>query len=213
MRAILLIIFILISFTGFAQVKKDSSSDAIYMRSTKSSDSALANYRLLKDNTKAIDSTYIKIYHSKDYADTGFPPAYFIDSVRAQSMSYLNPKDILDIKVVGGKDSVNKTNGKIYITLKKHPYHFITIEELTKRCIPNFDSKTQPVIYMWDDKLVTDTTNMKFEITYIRDVEVIEGSQIKAFKGLLAGVIILKINTNDAPIYLRGNTTPVSFKQ
>ncbi|MBS1530667.1 MAG: hypothetical protein JSU01_10190 [Bacteroidetes bacterium] len=213
MKPTFLIILLVGSFTATAQVKKDTSTGVIYPKSFRLRDTEQLNdySNLFKDKPKVIDSNYIKIYHSKNNVD--FPPAYYVDSVRAKSMSYIDPKDITDIKIFSGIDSVNKTKGKIYVTLKKHSYHLITIEELTKRAIPNFDSKTEPIIYFVDDKLVTDTTGLKFEITHIRDVEVIDGSQIKAFKGLLSNIIVLKINTGNAPIYIRGNTTPASFKQ
>jgi hypothetical protein len=215
MKATFLIILLLAFFDGFAQVKKDSPTGALYPTSIKPKDTAqLTDYsNLFSDKPQIIDSNYIRIYHAKINTDTSFPPVFYIDSVKTPSMSYLNPKDIIDIKIYSGIDSANKTNGKIYITLKKHSYHLTTIEDLTKRCIPNFDSKTQPVIYFVDDKLITDTTGVQFDIPYIRDVEVIDGSQIKAFKGLLSGVIILKINIGDAPIIIKGNPTSVSFKQ
>lgn len=190
MKPTFLIIFLLAFLGGFAQTKKDSSAGVF----------------VFIDKPKIIDSNYIRIYHSKANPDTGLPPAYYIDSVRVQSLPNFNPKDILDIKIHSGIDSISKTNGKIFIALKKHSYHFISIEELTKRCIPNFDSKSQAVIYLLNDKLISDTTDMKFEITYIRSVEVTDGSQIKAFKGILSGVIVLKIYTGDASdtsIYIR----------
>jgi len=215
MKPTFIIILLLAFFDGFSQVKKDSSTGVIYPMAIKPQDTArLTDYsNLFSDKPKVIDSNYIRIYHAKNDVDTGLPPAYYIDSVKTQVMWYFNPKDVIDIKTYSGIDSANKTNGKIYITLKKHSYHLITIEDLTKRCIPNFDGKTQPVIYFINDKLITDTTGLQFEITYIRDVEVVDGAQIKAFKGLLSGVMVLKINTGDAPIIIRGHSIPVSFKQ
>lgn len=222
MKPTFLIILLISPFIVTAQVKKDSLSNHIYPGAATSAKD-LKNPALNLDTysinpffngIKIItDSTYIAIYHTKPKQYIDFAPAYYMDSIRVNSLAYIDPKDISDIKIIGGKDSINKIWGKVFVTLKKHSYHFITIENLTKRCIPNFDSKTQAVIYVLNDKLVTDTANMIFEITYIRNVEVTDGSQIKAFKGLLSSVTVLKINTGDAPIYLRGSSTPESFKQ
>ena len=213
MRTIILTILLFVSFIGFAQVKEDSSMRKTSpKRNNLSALDQLPDYSiLLKDNKEPIDSNYINIYYSTN--STNFPIAIYMDSLRVSSLSVIDPKDILDVKIIKGIDSINKINGKVFVTLKKHLHHFITIAELTKRCIPNYDSKVQPIIYMVDDKLITDITNMMFEITYIRDIEVVEGSQIKAFAGLLSNVTLLKIYTKSAGIVLRGNPTLVSFKQ
>lgn len=137
---------------------------------------------------------------------------YYIDSVRVKSLSDISPDNISGIMTVRTIDSVNKTTGEVYISSKKRAYHFMNIEELTKRVIPASDSNTRSIIYFINDKLVTDTTGMKF--SYMLDVEVIDGSQIKAFKGPLSNVIILKIsNTDNIPIHIRGNSALTSSKQ
>ena len=212
MRAALLILLSIIFFTSSAQVRRDTimSGSKMNAKSVKLSDLPAKRSELLSGVT---DSTFIDIYHSDKQEGIDFPPAMFVDSVRVKSIPIINANDIIDLKVYGGRDSINKTHGKIYITLKKRSYHFITIEDLTKRAIPNFDKKTQPVIYLVDDKLITDTAGMTFEITHIRNVEVVDGSNIKAFQGLLSNVILIRINTESAPNYIKGSPSPALFKQ
>jgi len=148
--------------------------------------------------------------------DTSPDVICYLDSVRVNSISDINPDNVAGVMIVRTKDSVNKiTNGKVYISSKKYPYHFVTLGEITKRAIPASNNNSRPIIYFVNDKLVTDTTGMKFEIVgHQLGVEVIDGSQIKAFKGLLSHVIVLKINdTDNMQIYIRGNSALTSFKQ
>ncbi len=131
----------------------------------------------------------------------------YFDGVMVTSWSNINPNDISGITTICVRDSVNKiSKGKAYIISKKYPYQFMTIGELTNLAIPAYNN-TKPVIYFVDDKLITDTAGIKFG--YGLGVDVIDGSQIKAFKGLLSHVTVLKINKNigGGQIYIKGKSS------
>jgi len=189
MKVAFTVILSLIFYSGFTQTQKSSNS----------------NY-----NPDQFDISHIKIYHQKDHTND-FHVQYYLDSAKMWSIPYMDGKDIMDVKVKKGVDSINKISGKIYITLN-HPHHFITIDELTRKFIPNFDSKKQPIIYAIDEKLLTDVANIVFDINYIKDVTILKGSQIKYFKGTLPKSIVFMIDTQSAPVVLRGVDTIYNLK-
>src|SRR3569833_961282 len=188
MRDALLILLSIIFFMSSAQVRRDTimSSSKMNAKSVKLSDLPAKRSELLSGVT---DSTFIDIYHSDKQEGIDFPPAMFVDSVRVKSIPIINANDIIDLKVYGGRDSINKTHGKIYITLKKRSYHFITIEDLTKRAIPNFDKKT-----------------------HIRNNEKKNKTNKKTKQGKHTKKKLIRINTESAPVYIKGSPTPALFK-
>jgi hypothetical protein len=129
------------------------------------------------------------------------------------SMPYMDVNDIVSITVKKQADSINKIDGQIYIELKKQPYHFITINELTKKCIPDFDSKKQSIIYVVDEKFVPYAANILFDANFIRNVEILNSAQVAYSNGPAANTIVLKINTNLAQVYIHGKSSPFSLKQ
>ena len=160
-----------------------------------------------------IDSTALKVFYPKTLQNKSSHTVYSLDSTKMPSMPYMDPADIMSIEVKKPTDSINKMGNSIYIKLKKHPYHFITIDDLTKKCVPNFDRQTQAVIYVIDEKFVPYSADIIFETTFIKYIEVLSSSQIKYFNGSLSDVIMLMISTKFAPVYLHGTSSEFSIKQ
>ncbi len=60
-----------------------------------------------------------------------WPAAYFLDSVKIDfPPDYMNPGDIEDIRIEQGDDPVNKTHGRIYITMANGHHIFLTLKEI-----------------------------------------------------------------------------------
>jgi hypothetical protein len=83
--------------------------------------------------------------------------------------------------------------------------------ELTKKCIPGFDFKKQPVVYVIDDRLINDASDVVFESSYIRNIEILDNSKDAHNIGSLSNLIVLKIYTQSAPVYIKGTSSKASI--
>jgi hypothetical protein len=112
-----------------------------------------------------------------------------------------------------GRDLVNKTDGIITISLKKPDAHFITIGELTQKCIPGFNVKKQSVVYIIDDRFIDDASDVAFESSYIKGVEITDHSKDTHQTGPLSKLIVLKIYTQSSDVYIKGDSSQVSIEE
>lgn len=185
MKRFLIIALALIAIKGIAQVKQDNPASFT--------------------GTAHFNVTY------PDNSKDKWPPLVRVNSLLTyRSIPIIDPKDIGSINIEKGKDYVNKTDGIINISLNKPDIHFITIGELTQKCIPGFDFKKQPIVYVVDDKLIDDASNVAFESSYIRNIEILDHSKEAQHIGPLSNLIVLKIYTQSAPVYIKGTASPVS---
>ena len=137
---------------------------------------------------------------------------YLVDSIKMDSninmsyLSYLNPNDILNISL--GKNPPY-INGAVYITLKNHQSLIdflkdkpISLSEISKANLSEA-KRTQPILYFLDDKLVTDTTNIRLPSKRVTSVTVIEADEMPYFKTTFPNALVLLISTKPQDIYIR----------
>jgi hypothetical protein len=187
MRRLLIIALLLITIKSIAQVKQDRRG--------------------------LTDTARINVYHTDNDQNKWPPLVYVNSSLTYRSVPYMNPNDISTMNISKGKDIANKTDGVINISLKKPDAHFISISELTQKCIPGFDAKKQPVVYVIDDKFIDDAVDVAFETSYIKGVEVLDYSKDIHHTGPLSNLIVLKIYTQSSDVYIKGAASQVSIER
>lgn len=137
------------------------------------------------------------------------PPLYFLDSVQISSeyITYLNPEDISDVHV--NKDQ-KYPNGAVFISLKDHS----TVGKLLKdKLLSLYDilnlntakaDRHKPVIYIIDEKLLTDTANVRIPAMFIKNVSVVKAAETPYFKTALPNVLLMRISTKPPKLIIRG---------
>jgi len=105
------------------------------------------------------------------------PPAYYVDSQRVTDFSkvYLDIQNIANISVVNGLDSATMTNGKIYITLKMPFITFLRLSDLNRS---QQGLKKKKVLYIIDNKVITDTTGIRIDPSNIVKTQIISADSI-----------------------------------
>jgi len=159
------------------------------------------------------DTTRINIFHTDNVSKKWPPLVHVNSSLTYRSIPYINPNDIATMNISKGKDLVNKTDGIINISMKKADPHFITISELTEKCVPGFDAKKQAVVYVIDDKFVDDASDVVFESSYVKGVELNDHSRDVHHTGPLSNLIVFKIYTQSSTTYIKGASGQVSVDQ
>lgn len=156
------------------------------------------------------DTTRITIFHTDNFPGKWPPLVHVNSSLTYRSIPYINPNDISTMNISKGTDLVNKTDGVINISLKKADPHFITIGELTRKCIPGFDSKKQAIVYVIDNKFIDDASDVVFESSYIKGVELNDHSKDAYYTGPFSNLVVFKIYTQSSTTYIKGASSPVS---
>lgn len=140
-------------------------------------------------------------------------PDYFIDSVKVTNgdtylLNFINPNDIASINV--NKDK-QYPNGAIFIKLKDHNILTkiledkpLSIKDIWKANIPEAE-KRRTVLYMLDDKLLTDTAAVRIPSMFVKKVTVVKASEMPYFKTALPNVLLMRISTKPEQIMIRGN--------
>jgi hypothetical protein len=137
-------------------------------------------------------------------------PVYFIDSVKIDDsyINYLDPNDIALLTV--GKDNPLYPNGAIYITLKDHSIanrllqdKLLSLNNIWEANISGAD-KHKPVLYLVDDKLLTDTVGVRIPSAFVRNVTVVKAAETAYFRTALPNVLLMRISTKPQTIILRG---------
>lgn len=141
----------------------------------------------------------------------GFQPAYYVDSIKMDStanvLHFINPNQIKKITIE--RDARHK-NGAIYITLKNHKVldSLLNDRQLSLQEILNSnvkaDEQKNKALFIWDDKLITDTTNIHFPSKKITRVTVIKASEMPYFKTAFPDMLIVMVSTKPPVIYIRG---------
>jgi len=188
MKFFLIIALSLITLKGVAQVKQYNNSLS----------------------GKSTDTTLFNVSYT-DKSNLAWPPMVYVNSLMYHSVPCMDPNDIASIDVRKGKDFLNKTDGIIRITLKKKDVHFITIGELTQKCIPGFDAKNRIAVYSIDDKLIDDASTAVFESSYIKNIEILDYSKDSHYIGPVSNLVLIKIYTQSAPVYIKGASSEASI--
>ena len=143
-------------------------------------------------------------------AQTSLPPAYYADSQHVDmGKVYVNLNNIANINVVNGLDSITKTNGKVYLLFKQHYTSFLTLSDVLRSHQPDFSE--QKIIYIIDNKVITDTAGIRIDPTLLLDVHAVSMSDVFYLGGGTAKMGLVSIETKPRQkdgkqqIMIRGN--------
>lgn len=100
------------------------------------------------------------------FAQSQLPPLFYLNAEEIDIENvYVNPYSINDVKV-----DKETERGAIYMTTTQ-PLTFLTLDMILKTNIKNGDSIDQ-VIYMVNDKLVTDKSKVRVDASYFIEVKI-----------------------------------------
>lgn len=126
-------------------------------------------------------------------------PMYFVDSVHVtkETFSKLNPNDIQEVNVVkNGYDSISKTNGKIYIVMKKGKG--IKLYNFTSFKTKYLSHTPKPILLMVNSVLVNDYLNFVIDEKSIATIEVDNGADILSIKNIYPNNTIVNVLTKES---------------
>jgi hypothetical protein len=177
---------------------------------------------IIQPSQKVIDDS-IASRNSKSWraiktstAENHAPINVFIDSVKFSEniLTYIGPNAINSIDV--NKDS-KYPNGVIWIKLKDHAIleklltdKWLSLSDIAKENLESSE-RNKPVLYLLNDKLLTDTTGIRIPSLCVSKVMVTKASETNYFKTVLPNVLLMMITTTTFPkpdpaqIRLRGN--------
>jgi hypothetical protein len=127
-------------------------------------------------------------------------PVWIIDSVKVSAMdlNYIDPNEISNINIV---KNAQYPDGAIYVTLKDHSLFtklfqlpLLSLNDISKANIPASQIH-KPVIYILDDKVLTDTALIRIPAVCITKVAVIAAVKTPYFKTALPNVLLMTIST------------------
>ncbi|WP_147321979.1 hypothetical protein [Mucilaginibacter conchicola] len=134
---------------------------------------------------------------------------FVVDSIAKDMDIYVDFIDPKDIENVRRKKDLKYPDGVIFITLKNHKKltdlindRLISLKEIADVNIAMADKK-KPLLYIMDDKILTDTNRVRIPSKHFYKVDVIKASDLPYFKVAMPELLILKIITKPEPIYLR----------
>jgi len=107
-------------------------------------------------------------------------PTYFLDSVSIDiSKTYFDVTNIAAIKVTSDtfySDGLLKY-GKVNIASKNKNYNWATLSDFKVKKTDT--DTTQPRLYIIDGNLISDTTNVRIEKTYIKSIDIVNMADTK----------------------------------
>lgn len=138
-------------------------------------------------------------------------PTYFIDSIKVNPnqsyLNYINPNDIASINI--SKDPIYP-DGAVFITLKDHNTFtklrqdkWLSLGDIAKTNITVTD-KRKPVLYLLDDKLLTDTAGVRIPSALVKKVTVVKATETPYFKTALPNVLLMMVSTKPEELRIRG---------
>ena len=143
-------------------------------------------------------------------------PVYLIDSIKVDEryLKYIDPEEIASLNVF--KDALNYHDGAVFIQLKEKGLlerlmhsKWLSLGEIAGQNIKVAD-KQKPVLYLVDEKLLTDTSNVRIPVICLNKVSIVKASETEYFKTALPDVLIMMIATkplSDKPpsVIIRGD--------
>ena len=101
--------------------------------------------------------------------------------------------------------------GSIYITLKDHNRlaelmndKLLSLKQIAYTHV-DIAERDKKILYLINDVLLTDTTNVSIPSKYIKKVDVVPAGNMPYFKTAMPNVLLLKISTKDPVMHIRGN--------
>jgi hypothetical protein len=144
--------------------------------------------------------------HSPDKATrsaAGAPPAFYLDSLRIDpNKYYFSAKDIAAVQVVKGFDSTLGAEGKVYISTKHPPMHFLSLGQVI--AAQSQLQHSSPILFLIDGNTLIDTAGVRIETSLTTSVKVIPGASITYLNGQARYLALLTLSTKkDTIVNLR----------
>lgn len=166
--------------------------------------------------TKLLAVICLLISASSTFAQSHQPannPAYYVEgtTINRAYFAFIKPDSIEEIHVIKKDDE--HPNGAIYISLKNPGYlktmladKLLSVKDIL-RLKGISVKKNQSLIYVWDDKLLTDTANVRVPESYLRSVKITPAANMPYFKTALPNTSVVTIFTGitDGKVMLRGD--------
>jgi hypothetical protein len=132
----------------------------------------------------------------KPVTSTNKPPAFYLDSVKVNSnYLFIDPGNIESVDVVKGYDTSADTYGKVFIKMKNKNL-LASLKQITD--VQASKNRESQVLYIVDNKIITDTVNVRFDTSYIKSVHFTSAASIQYLKGS-PQITICTIETKAAP--------------
>jgi hypothetical protein len=136
-------------------------------------------------------------------------PVIFLDSVKMDNVIF-DPNQIENVRIEKGFDSINHTQGEIYVTSKNPKEHyFLSLDDIKAKYTK--DTKA-PVLFMLNNDFVQNNiSTLKIDSSYILNVEILRGADFDNLKENIPSLTIIRIKTKTKEnleeadrIYIRG---------
>jgi len=136
------------------------------------------------------DTTLIKV-SDKFWAKAG---AVYLDSVETDlTKVYLNPANVQEIRKIKSDDAkLYSTNEGVTFITRKRKDKLLSLGSLVRQ-LP-YDS-LRPFRFVIDEKLITDTTNVRIEPTIVKNIEILRNGKYKADHGYHRSIDVLLTTT------------------
>jgi len=124
---------------------------------------------------KKLDTAKIKVRHNFKTQ-----PAYFLDSLYIDiDKTYIDIENIESI-IVRRDTFFNTGNlkfGKVFITSKNKNHNWATLADFKVQ--KSIKDANQPKVYIIDGNLITDTTNVRIEVSFIKSIDILNMADAK----------------------------------
>jgi hypothetical protein len=125
------------------------------------------------------------------FSKSKLPPVIFINTQQINyAITYLDVNNVASISIV--KDTLNKTGGFIYITMKNPSRLPLTLFDITRA---QGATGAKKILYIIDDKVILDTSNIRIDSSIIVDVQNVNSSDISYLGTSTDAFDILLIST------------------
>jgi hypothetical protein len=122
-------------------------------------------------------------------------PIFFLDSTKIDlAITVFDPNKILSITVEKEHDTINYTQGRVYM-VSKNPkdYYFASLERIKNKYAKN---ATTPVLFMVNNSfLQNNISDFRIDTSYILNVEVLRGTDFDNLKESIPNLTIIRIRT------------------
>jgi hypothetical protein len=132
--------------------------------------------------------------NTKPSAITAMQPLVYLDSVPVNILHlYFDLNKLANLTVDEYHDSTLHINGKVFMTSKDPKgYQFLTMADLMNAYKKDAQA---PTLFMVDNELLTDTSQVRIDSSYILHVKLTQSSEIAYLKNILPNLTIFKITT------------------
>ncbi|QJD95138.1 hypothetical protein HH214_04220 [Mucilaginibacter robiniae] len=143
-------------------------------------------------------------------AAPGDQPVYFVDSVQINEanmplVEHIAPQEIASLQI---GNNPKYPQGSIYITLKDHSLldkllkdKLLTLADITEKNMPG---QKKQIIYLVDNKMLTDTSGIRIPSNYVKNVKVVKANETPYFKTTFPKAVIVMISTKPEEMHIRG---------